>query len=80
MRMSMRRFTRLTNGHSKKVENHCHALALYFLHYNWMRPNQALEGETPVMAAKLTDAKLSMADLVTMIDRAGLEERLGLSA
>jgi IS1 family transposase len=78
MRMSMRRFTRLTNGHSKKVENHCHALALYFLHYNWMRPNQALEGKTPAMAAKLTNAKLSMADLVTMIDRASEEERLGI--
>ena len=78
MRMSMRRFTRLTNGHSKKVENHCHALALYFLHYNWMRPNQALEGKTPAIAAKLTAARLSMADLVTMIDRAQQEERLGL--
>jgi IS1 family transposase len=78
MRMSMRRFTRLTNGHSKKVENHCHALALYFLHYNWMRPNQALEGKTPAMAAKLMDAKLSMADLVMMIDRAEQEERLGI--
>jgi IS1 family transposase len=78
MRMSMRRFTRLTNGHSKKVENHCHALALYFLHYNWMRPNQALDGKTPAMAAKLTTTRLSMADLVGMIDRAGLEERLGL--
>jgi hypothetical protein len=71
-------FTRLTNGHSKKVENHCHALALYFLHYNWMRPNQALDGKTPAMAAKLTTTRLSMADLVGMIDRAGLEERLGL--
>jgi hypothetical protein len=76
--MSMRRFTRLTNGHSKKVENHCHALALYFMHYNWMRPNQALEGKTPAMAAKLTTAKLSMADLVTMIDQAEQEERLGI--
>jgi IS1 family transposase len=78
MRMSMRRFTRLTNGHSKKVENHCHALALYFLHYNWMRPNQALEGKTPAMAAKLATAKLTMADLVGMIDRAALGERLGI--
>jgi IS1 family transposase len=80
MRMSMRRFTRLTNGHSKKVENHCHALALYFLHYNWMRPNQALEGKTPAMAAKLTDERLSMADLVLMIDRNEQESRLGIYA
>ncbi|MBV9549921.1 MAG: IS1 family transposase [Alphaproteobacteria bacterium] len=78
MRMSMRRFTRLTNAHSKKVENHCHALALYFLHYNWMRPNQALQGKTPAMAANLAKAPLTMADLVAMVDRAGLEERLGI--
>ena len=78
MRMSMRRFTRLTNAHSKKVENHCHALALYFLFYNWMRPNQALEGKTPARAAKLTDAKLSIADLVAMIDRADRPETLSL--
>jgi hypothetical protein len=37
MRMSMRRFTRLTNGFSKKLENHGHAVALYFLHYNFCR-------------------------------------------
>jgi hypothetical protein len=43
-----------------------------------MRPNQALEGKTPAMAAKLTSAKLSMADLVRMIDQAEQEERLGL--
>jgi hypothetical protein len=74
----MRRFTRLTNAHSKKVENHCHALALYFLHYNWMRPNQALGGKTPAMAAKLSTAPLTMADLVGMIERAALGERLGI--
>ncbi len=78
MRMSMRRFTRLTNAHSKKVENHCHALALYFLFYNWMRPNQALDGKTPAMAAKLANAKLTMADLVAMIDRADKPEPLSL--
>lgn len=78
MRMSMRRFTRLTNGHSKKVENHCHALALYFLHYNWMRPHKTLDGKTPAMVAKLSTAPITMADLVGMIDRAVLEERLGI--
>jgi IS1 family transposase len=54
MRMSMRRFTRLTNGHSKKVENHEHALALHYVHYNFARPQKALMG-TPAMLAGLAD-------------------------
>ena len=54
MRMSMRRFTRLTNGFSKKLENHCHALALYFVHYNFMRIHKTLR-VTPAMAAGITD-------------------------
>jgi IS1 family transposase len=78
MRMSMRRFTRLTNGHSKKIENHCHALAVYFMWYNWMRPHSSLNGRTPAMAAKLADAPVTMTDLVKMIDRAELTERLGI--
>ena len=41
MRMSMRRFTRLTNGFSKKVENHGHAVALYFAYYNFCRVHQS---------------------------------------
>ena len=42
MRMGMRRFTRLTNGFSKKVENHAHAVSLHFMHYNFCRPHQTL--------------------------------------
>jgi IS1 family transposase len=68
MRMSMRRFTRLTNAHSKKVENHCHALALYFVFYNFIRGNQALGGKTPAMVAGVAQAPMSWADLITLID------------
>lgn len=50
MRMSMRRFTRLTNGFSKKIENHAHAVALHFMHYNFCRVHQSLR-VTPAMEA-----------------------------
>jgi IS1 family transposase len=67
MRMSMRRFTRLTNAHSKKVENHCHALALYFVWYNFARINSAVK-MSPAMAAGVTDTLWSMADIAEMVD------------
>lgn len=67
MRMSMRRFTRLTNAFSKRFENHCHALALYFFWYNWVRQHKA-HRLTPAMAAGLTDTLMDMSDLVAMID------------
>jgi hypothetical protein len=57
MRMSMRRFTRLTNAFSKKLENHTLALALYFMYYNFARPHKTLANpypRTPAMAADLT--------------------------
>ena len=75
MRMSMRRFTRLTNAFSKKFENHCHSLALYFVWYNWMRKHKTL-GTTPAVASGLTDETLTMADVVTLIDKRDAE-RLG---
>ena len=67
MRMSMRRFTRLTNAFSKKFENHCHSLALYFVFYNWIRKHKA-HGKTPAVAAGITDKALTMADVVALID------------
>jgi IS1 family transposase len=67
MRMGMRRFTRLTNGFSKKVENHVHALALYFVHYNWMRIHKTLR-VTPAMAAGLTDKLMSWEDIIAIMD------------
>jgi IS1 family transposase len=71
MRMSMRRFTRLTNAFSKKIDNHCHALALYFVWYNWCRVHKT-HGLTPAMAAGLTDKLLEMSDIVALIDGAEL--------
>ena len=52
--MSMRRFTRLTNGFSKKVENHAYALAIFYMHYNFCRIHMTLR-VTPAMEAGLTD-------------------------
>jgi IS1 family transposase len=66
MRMSMRRFTRLTNGFSKKLENHVHALALYFAFYNFTRIHKTLR-MSPAMAAGITDRLWSMDDIVAKI-------------
>jgi IS1 family transposase len=62
MRMQMRRFTRLTNGFSKKIENHSHALALYFFWYNWVRSHKAHK-LTPAMAAGLVSSPMELTDL-----------------
>lgn len=69
MRMSMRRFTRLTNAFSKKLENHCHALALYFVWYNFVKMHKTLR-MTPAMAAGIADRLWSMEDLALAIDDA----------
>ena len=63
MRMSMRRFTRLTNGFSKKVENHKAAVALHFAHYNFVRVHRSLR-VTPAMEARVTDRLWSLDELV----------------
>lgn len=67
MRMSMRRFTRLTNGFSKKVENHCHALSIYFIHYNFVRIHQTLR-VTPAMECGVTNKLFSIEDLVNILE------------
>jgi IS1 family transposase len=67
MRMSMRRFTRLTNAFSKKIENHCHAIALHFMHYNFCRIHNTLR-VSPAMAADVTSKLWSLEDVVMMAD------------
>lgn len=67
MRMSMRRFTRLTNAFSKKLENHAHMVALYALWYNFVRIHKTLR-TSPAMAAGISDRLWSMEDVVALID------------
>ncbi|HXW23867.1 MAG TPA: IS1 family transposase [Xanthobacteraceae bacterium] len=69
MRMQMRRFARLTNAFSKKIDNHCHALALCFVWYNFVRINKAVR-MSPAMAAGITDHLMEMTELAEMIDAA----------
>jgi IS1 family transposase len=67
MRMSMRRFTRLTNAFSKKFENHCHSVALHYAYYNFCRVHQSLR-VTPAMEAKLTDHVWSIEELLAQLE------------
>lgn len=67
MRMCMRRFTRLTNAFSKKVENHVHAVALHYMHYNFCRIHQTLR-VTPAMAAGVTNRVWSVEDIAVLLD------------
>lgn len=67
MRMHMRRFTRLTNGHSKKVANHAHMVALYTLFYNFIRTHSKLR-MSPAMAAGIADTFLGFEDVLARID------------
>lgn len=66
MRMGMRRFTRLTNGFSKKIENHCHAISLHFMHYNFCRIHRTLKA-TPAMAAGVSEKAWSLENLVELL-------------
>lgn len=67
LRMSSRRFTRLTNGHSKKIENHVLALGLHFFAYNFIRKHQTLK-TTPAVAAGVADKIWTVEDLLAMFD------------
>ena len=66
MRMSMRRFTRLTNGHSKKLENHEHAVAIHYMYYNFGRIHQSLR-VTPAMEAGISDHVWSIEEIIELI-------------
>ena len=67
MRMSMRRFTRVTNGFSRKVENYAAAVALHYMHYNFARIHKTLR-VTPAMEAGVADHVWSIAEIVALID------------
>ena len=67
MRMSMRRFTRLTNGFSKKIDNHIHMLSLYFVHYNFCRIHKTLK-VTPAMEAGVSNTLHDVEWIVGLID------------
>jgi hypothetical protein len=67
LRMQSRRFTRLTNAFSKKLENHALSVALHYMHYNFCRIHKTLR-ITPAMAAGVTDHVWSVADIVAMIE------------
>ena len=67
MRMGNRRMTRLTNAFSKKAENHAHMMAIYFMHYNFVRIHQTLR-VTPAMAAGVTPKLWEMSDLVKVLE------------
>jgi IS1 family transposase len=72
MRMGMRRFTRLTNGFSRKVENLAHAVSLHFMHYNFARPHKTLSKgaypTTPAMAAGVADHAWSLEEIAALLD------------
>ena len=69
MRMHMRRFTRLTNAFSKKIENHAHAVALHFVYYNFCRIHSKLR-VTPAMAAGISTRLWEVSDIVALLDAA----------
>jgi IS1 family transposase len=73
MRMHMRRFTRLTNGFSKKIENHAYAVALHFVYYNFVKQHKTLR-ITPAMAAGLTKRFMSFEDIVNLTETTKIQK------
>ena len=67
MRMGMRRYTRKTNGFSKKLFNHAYSVALHFMYYNFCRPHLSLDGKTPAMAACICDHKWNIRELIELV-------------
>jgi hypothetical protein len=72
MRMHMRRFTRLTNAFSKKIENHAHNVAIHFMHYNFCRIHQTLR-VTPAMQAGLAKTVWEIEDLAALVEAVELQ-------
>lgn len=68
MRMHVKRFTRMTNAFSKKIENHCYATALYFVYYNFVRVHNSLR-VTPAMESKLAVRPMSFTDIAELTDK-----------
>jgi hypothetical protein len=73
MRMGMRRFTRLTNAFSKKLENHGYAIALHFTYVNFVRIHSSLR-VTPAMEAKLMDKPMTLEDIVRISYKEEIEK------
>ena len=77
IRMGMRRFTRLTSGFSKRIGNHCHALALYFVFYNFVKAHKTLGGISPAMAAGVTDRLWEMSDILALVEAGEVSQKRG---
>jgi IS1 family transposase len=76
IRMHMRRFTRLTNAHSKKFENHAYAVALHVMFYNFVRMHSSLR-MSPAMAAGVSQKLWDMSDIVALVDAAEQPKKRG---
>ncbi len=74
MRMHMRRFTRLTNAFSKKLENHMHAISLYFMFYNFVKIHKA-HRSTPALMAGVTNKLWEISDIVALIPEEAPKKR-----